>query len=404
MSTPGSPSCRLDDIEQEGVLRFDHGAKTFAVYRAPGRQRLVHRRALHPRGGAPRRRPGDGLRDRVPEALRRLRLPHRRGDAPAALREPPDLPRRDRRRRSPDCHRLTLRPGPRARAVSPALHRGVPENTGWAGPLIRRIPTMRTTLCTASLARLSPAVPAPRRSASASRASTTTSRRCCATASPTGPAARGHRGAGRGLAARLGKQLSQVNNFIASGVDAIIVTLADTSAAPASPRGRGGRHPARLPQPRARECRELPDDAGLCRLEGGRGRHARRHRGLPLARRHRARTRRARLYHDGRSRPQRGAAADPSRTRLLATPDVQFITDHRRAAGRLARAPRAMDLMTNWLTAGEPFDAVFANNDEMAIGAIQAMKARASTWRTSSWSASTRHRTASQRCVRATST
>ena len=33
-----------------------------------------------------------------------------------------------------------------------------------------------------------------------------------------------------------------------------------------------------------------------------------------------------------------------------------------------------MDLMTNWLTAGEPFDAVFANNDEMAIGAIQAMK------------------------------
>jgi inositol transport system substrate-binding protein len=31
--------------------------------------------------------------------------------------------------------------------------------------------------------------------------------------------------------------------------------------------------------------------------------------------------------------------------------------------------------MTNWLSTGEPFDAVFANNDEMAIGAIQAMKA-----------------------------
>ena len=31
----------------------------------------------------------------------------------------------------------------------------------------------------------------------------------------------------------VGKQLDQVNNFIASGVDAIIVTLADTSAAPA---------------------------------------------------------------------------------------------------------------------------------------------------------------------------
>ena len=31
--------------------------------------------------------------------------------------------------------------------------------------------------------------------------------------------------------------------------------------------------------------------------------------------------------------------------------------------------------MTNWLSAGKPFDGVIANNDEMAIGAIQAMKA-----------------------------
>ena len=31
--------------------------------------------------------------------------------------------------------------------------------------------------------------------------------------------------------------------------------------------------------------------------------------------------------------------------------------------------------MTNWLAAGLEFDAVVANNDEMAIGAIQALKA-----------------------------
>ncbi len=35
----------------------------------------------------------------------------------------------------------------------------------------------------------------------------------------------------------------------------------------------------------------------------------------------------------------------------------------------------AQDLMTNWLSTGQPFDAVISNNDEMAIGAIQAMKA-----------------------------
>ena len=28
-------ACSLDDIEQEGVRRFDHGGKTFAIYRSP---------------------------------------------------------------------------------------------------------------------------------------------------------------------------------------------------------------------------------------------------------------------------------------------------------------------------------------------------------------------------------
>jgi inositol transport system substrate-binding protein len=36
---------------------------------------------------------------------------------------------------------------------------------------------------------------------------------------------------------------------------------------------------------------------------------------------------------------------------------------------------QAQNLMTNWLSTGTAFDGVLANNDEMALGAIQAMKA-----------------------------
>ena len=36
---------------------------------------------------------------------------------------------------------------------------------------------------------------------------------------------------------------------------------------------------------------------------------------------------------------------------------------------------KGQDIMTNWLSSGVKFDAVIANNDEMAIGAINALKA-----------------------------
>ena len=58
----------------------------------------------------------------------------------------------------------------------------------------------------------------------------------------------------------------------------------------------------------------------------------------------------------------------------------------------------AHDLMTNWLSAGLKPDAVVSNNDEMAIGAIQAMKAgRLGHEARSSSAASTRRRTRSPR-------
>jgi ribose transport system substrate-binding protein/inositol transport system substrate-binding protein len=59
---------------------------------------------------------------------------------------------------------------------------------------------------------------------------------------------------------------------------------------------------------------------------------------------------------------------------VIATPDCGFITIVEEQTANWSRTQGA-DLMTNWLSAGVQFDAVIANNDEMAIGAIQALKA-----------------------------
>jgi ribose transport system substrate-binding protein/inositol transport system substrate-binding protein len=58
---------------------------------------------------------------------------------------------------------------------------------------------------------------------------------------------------------------------------------------------------------------------------------------------------------------------------VLATPDCSFIkiADEQTATWQRTQA---VDLMTNWLSSGIPFDAVVANNDEMAIGAVQALR------------------------------
>ncbi len=59
---------------------------------------------------------------------------------------------------------------------------------------------------------------------------------------------------------------------------------------------------------------------------------------------------------------------------VIATEDCSGMTIVERQSANWDRL-EASDIMTNWLSAGIGFDAVIANNDEMAIGAIQAMKA-----------------------------
>jgi len=58
---------------------------------------------------------------------------------------------------------------------------------------------------------------------------------------------------------------------------------------------------------------------------------------------------------------------------VLARPECSGIEVVEEQTANWSRV-EAQDLMTSWLSAGIEFDAVVANNDEMAIGAIQALK------------------------------
>lgn len=59
---------------------------------------------------------------------------------------------------------------------------------------------------------------------------------------------------------------------------------------------------------------------------------------------------------------------------VIATPDCSGIKVVAEQSAFFDRT-KAQNLMTNWLSKGLKYDAVVANNDEMAIGALQAMKA-----------------------------
>jgi len=171
------------------------------------------------------------------------------------------------------------------------------------------------------------------------------------------------------------KQLDQINNFIASGVDAIIVNPVDTSATQAMsdaaeaagvPLVYVNREPVNvdtLPDNQAfvasdeRESGTL-ETIEVCRLLAEQGK-------------------------------------DPADAYIIMgelsnqaaqqrTQDIYDVMEAGDCAVELNIIDRqtsnwqrnqAQDLMTNWLSTGTQFDAVIANNDESAIGAIQAMKA-----------------------------
>ena len=173
----------------------------------------------------------------------------------------------------------------------------------------------------------------------------------------------------------VGRQLNQIQNFVAGGVDAIIVNPVDTDATVAMTQAAEqagiplvyvNREPINvddLPDNQSfvasdekesgtletqQVCKDLKDagkDGGAKALV------------LMGELSNQAARQRTEDIHD-----------------VIATDDCKFISIVEEQTGNWSRT-QGSDLMTNWLSAGLAFDAVISNNDEMAIGAIQAMKA-----------------------------
>jgi inositol transport system substrate-binding protein len=171
------------------------------------------------------------------------------------------------------------------------------------------------------------------------------------------------------------KQLDQIKNFVASGVDAIIVNPVDTSATQAmSDAAAAGGVPLVYVNREPVNVDTLPDNQAfvasderesgtletleVCRLLAEQGKESDDIYIIMGELSNQAAQMRTQDIHDVIDSGDCGVT--------LNIIDKQTSNWERN---------KAQDLMTNWLSTGTPFDAVIANNDESAIGAIQAMKA-----------------------------
>ncbi|WCN11348.1 sugar ABC transporter substrate-binding protein [Marinomonas mediterranea] len=168
----------------------------------------------------------------------------------------------------------------------------------------------------------------------------------------------------------VGTQLNQIQNFIAADVDAIIVSPVDTDATVSMnddaqymniPLVYVNRQPINvdlLPDNQAFIASNEVDSGTLqtkevCRLMEGKGEI---------------------VVLMGALTDQTGIQRTQDIYDVLETDECSNIKIVEKQTGLWQRT-MASDIMTNWLSAGVEFDGVIANNDEMAIGAIQALKA-----------------------------
>jgi len=171
------------------------------------------------------------------------------------------------------------------------------------------------------------------------------------------------------------KQLDQINNFIASGVDAIIGNPVDTSATQAmSDAADAAGVPLVYVNRQPINVDALPDNQAfvasnevesgtlqtleVCRLLAEQG------------------LTEANIYVImGELSNQAAVVRTQDIKDVMASGDCGVTLTILDEQTSNWRRDEAQNLMTNWLSAGEEFQAVIANNDESAIGAIQALKA-----------------------------
>lgn len=171
----------------------------------------------------------------------------------------------------------------------------------------------------------------------------------------------------------LAKQIDQVKNFVAQGVDAIIVNIVDTSAGAAVSAAAGdtplvyvNREPDNvneLPPTQAFVASNEIESGTLSAFEvcknlraAGKGSGAR---GYLM---------------NGQLTNQAAVQRSKDVYDVIGMDMCNFMEIIDEQTANWSR-DEAQDLMTSWMSSGESFDFVLANNDEMAIGAIQAMKA-----------------------------
>ncbi len=168
----------------------------------------------------------------------------------------------------------------------------------------------------------------------------------------------------------VGKQLSQIQNFIAQKVDAIIVNPVDTDATPKMtkmvtdakiPLIYVNRQPvdfAKLPAGVAFVASDervsgTLETQEVCRVLKGKGNI---------------------VVLMGELSNEAARTRTKDIEEVIATKECNGIKILDKREGKWSRT-NAQDIVTNWLSSGMKFDAVVANNDEMAIGAINALKA-----------------------------